>query len=488
MSSLSGKVAVVTGASRGIGKGIALALAEQGAVVYVTGRTVLAGSNPLPGTIAETAAECTRRGGKGVAVAVDHADDAQVAALFQQVQDEQSRLDILVNNAFSLPEDLTDPQSFWEKPLSHWEMVDVGVRSNFVAAWHAAKIMTPHKSGLIVAVSGYTGVTYTYNVIFGTAKSAVDRMARDMAIELKPHNVTSLSLWQGLTFTERAQRNLANVPGLDGRAATRPEDGCTPEFPGRVIAALAVDTNLATRSGGTFITAELAHEYGIKDVDGKVVPSLRSSRGAPIWSPIFSDRDQPISGNRPEDFMTTSATSDRLAALDVMVDRQEIHDALTRFSRGMDRFDRDIFLSAFHDDATIAAGNFVGGPIDLYEWARATHELGQVSTHHNLLNHTCDIDGDTAHTETYYLFVGRNHDDTNWIAGGRYIDRVERRDGQWRIALRTNVIEWSGIVPTMGIPFADVPDIHVNGAPSRSTTDPSYQRPLTNMRNPHVPD
>ncbi|WP_172936146.1 SDR family NAD(P)-dependent oxidoreductase [Rhodococcus sp. MS16] len=175
MSSLSGKVAVVTGASRGIGKGIALALADQGAVVYVTGRTVLAGSNPLPGTIAETAAECTRRGGKGVAVAVDHADDAQVAALFQQVRDEQSRLDILVNNAFSLPEDLTDPQSFWEKPLSHWEMVDVGVRSNFVAAWHAAKIMTPHKSGLIVAVSGYTGVTYTYNVIFGTAKSAVDR-------------------------------------------------------------------------------------------------------------------------------------------------------------------------------------------------------------------------------------------------------------------------------------------------------------------------
>lgn len=295
MTDLSGKVAVVTGASRGIGKGIALALAEQGAVVYVTGRTLTPGSNPLPGTIGETAAECDRRGGKGIAVQVDHANDAHVAYLFEQVQREQGRLDILVNNAFSLPEDLTDPHPFWEKPLSNWEMVDVGVRSNFVAAWHAAKIMTPQKSGLIVAVSGYTGVTYTYNVIFGMAKSAVDRMARDMAVELEPHNVVSLSLWQGLTFTERAERNLANVPGLDGRAATRPEDGCSPEFPGRVIAALVTDPQLTKRSGGTFITAELANEYNVKDVDGKVIPSLRSTRGAPIWSPIFTDRGQSTS-------------------------------------------------------------------------------------------------------------------------------------------------------------------------------------------------
>lgn len=286
MTSLSGTVALVTGASRGIGKGIALALAEQGATVYVTGRTLTPGSHPLPGTIGETAAECDRRGGTGVAVRVDHADDRQVAALFEQIEREQGRLDILVNNAFALPDDLTNPESFWEKPLSNWAMVDVGVRSNFVAAWHAAKIMTRQKSGLIVAISGYTGVTYTYDVIFGTAKSAVDRMARDMAVELKPHNVASLSLWQGLTFTERAERNLASVPGLNGRAATRPEDGCTPEFPGRVIAALATDDAVMTRTGGTFITAELGQDYGIKDIGGQVIPSLRATRGAPIWSPL----------------------------------------------------------------------------------------------------------------------------------------------------------------------------------------------------------
>ena len=114
----------------------------------------------------------------------------------------------------------------------------------------------------------------------------------------------------------------------------------------------------------------------------------------------------------------------------------------------MDRFDRELFLSAFHADAIIAAGEFVGGPGDLYDWAHDLHEQGQSATHHNLLNHSCDIDGDVAHAETYYLFVGRNRDETNWVAGGRYIDRLERREGAWKIALRSNAIEWSGMVPT----------------------------------------
>jgi hypothetical protein len=176
-----------------------------------------------------------------------------------------------------------------------------------------------------------------------------------------------------------------------------------------------------------------------------------------------------------------------MTRLEQLLDRQDIHDCLIRFSRGMDRFDRELFLSAFHRDAVIAAGPFVGGPIELYEWASVLHEQGQASTHHNLLNHTCEIEGDVAHTETYYLFVGRNRDDTNWIAGGRYIDRLERREGVWKIALRTNAIEWSGMVPTLPIPFLDVPGIHTNGAPSRNQQDPSYQRPLTNKREPRIP-
>lgn len=170
-----------------------------------------------------------------------------------------------------------------------------------------------------------------------------------------------------------------------------------------------------------------------------------------------------------------------------LLDRQDILDCLVRFSRGMDRFDRSLFLSAFHADAVIAAGPFVGGVEGLYDWASALHEQGQISTHHNLLNHSCDIDGDIAHAETYYLFVGRNRDDSNWIAGGRYIDRLERRADAWRIALRSNAIEWSGMVPTLAIPFADVPGIQLNGVPARSPADPSYQRPLTNHRPMGVP-
>ncbi len=284
MKSLAGKVAVVTGASRGIGKGIALALAEEGATVYVTGRTVRPDAAALPGTVGETAAEVDRRGGKGVAVQVDHANDEQVAALFAQVAREQGRLDILVNNAIAIPKELTQPGPFWDKPISNWEMIDVGLRSNYVAAWHAARIMTPQKSGLIVALSGYVGVTYTYNVIFGTCKSGTDRMARDMAIELKPHNVASISLWQGFTYTERARENLKTVPGMASQLNSAV--GTSVEFPGRIIAALARDPAVMKRTGGTFIAAELAQEYGITDVDGRVIPSLRAERGAPIWAPV----------------------------------------------------------------------------------------------------------------------------------------------------------------------------------------------------------
>lgn len=283
MRALTDKVAVVTGASRGIGRGIALALGEEGATVYVTGRTVEAGTSPLPGTIGATAAEVDARGGKGIAVPCDLKDDAQIAALFGQVSREQGRLDILVNNAIAIPPEMTQRIGFWEKPLSNWEIFDVGLRAAFVAAHHAAKIMVAQKSGLIVALSGYVGVTYTYDTIFGTTKTATDRMARDMGIELKPYGVASLSLWQGFTYTERAQENLKTVPGM--AAQLNAAAGSSPEFPGRVIAALAKDPGVMAKTGGTWINAELAQEYGVTDIDGRQIVSLREERGSPLWGP-----------------------------------------------------------------------------------------------------------------------------------------------------------------------------------------------------------
>lgn len=272
---LDGKVAIITGSSSGIGAETARLFASEGCKVVVNSVRSVAAGEALVAELPDA-----------IYVQGDISDEAQAIRLVDAAMERWGRLDILVNNAFALPEDLTEPGAFWEKPLSNWQMVDVGVRSNFIAAWHAAKIMTPQKSGLIVAISGYVGVTYTYGVVFGTCKSAVDRMARDMAIELQPYNIASMSLWQGLTFTERAHRNIARNPEMKKLTVTNPLVGCSPEFPGRVIAALAADPEVMKRSGGTFITAEVAADYGIVDIDGKVIPSLRAERGSPIWRPI----------------------------------------------------------------------------------------------------------------------------------------------------------------------------------------------------------
>jgi SnoaL-like domain len=177
-----------------------------------------------------------------------------------------------------------------------------------------------------------------------------------------------------------------------------------------------------------------------------------------------------------------------MSGIEALLDRQAIHDCLLRFCRGMDRFDRALYLSAFWDDAEIAAGPYVGDVPGCWDWAMPMHRDGQVLTQHLLLNHHVDVDGDVAHSECYYQFVARNHpfeeggDETVMLAGGRYIDRLERRDGQWRIALRTNLIEWSCLQPSLPPPFGDVVGIELNGVSARDGSDPSYMRPLVNKR------
>ncbi|WP_312870285.1 SDR family NAD(P)-dependent oxidoreductase [Gordonia asplenii] len=278
----AGRIAVVTGASRGAGKGIALALGATGATVYVTGRTNVEGQSPLPGTVFETAEEITRRGGTGVPMVVDHADDAAVAELFERVAADHGRLDILVNNAITLPGALTRKGPFWSKPLALTDLFDVGMRSNYVATYYAAPLLVANGSGLVVHTSSFGGTCYMHGPAYGAGKAAVDKMAHDMAVDFKEYDVAVVSLWMGLLKTERTLAAFAVDPAMYAGMAAAAE---SVEFPGRIIAALADDPDRMRRSGQVLIGAEVAVELGVVDTDGHQPPSHRPFLGDP---PSFS--------------------------------------------------------------------------------------------------------------------------------------------------------------------------------------------------------
>ena len=277
------QVAVVTGATRGAGRGIALGLAAQGMTVYVTGRsqsqaTATLRGEVLAGTLRQTVAQIDAAGGKGVAVACDHADDAQTKRLFAQVEAEQGRLDILVNNAAAVHENLIDPGGFWEKPLALADILNVGLRSAYVASYYAAPLMVRRGGGLITFTSSFGGVCYMHGPAYGAQKAGCDKLAADMAVDLEDHKVAAVSLWLGPLLTERTEIVLRHrgeqYQGFMAQAET-------PQFNGRIIHALAGDPKLTERSGQTLITAELAVEYGLTEEDGRQPPSYREALGEP---------------------------------------------------------------------------------------------------------------------------------------------------------------------------------------------------------------
>ncbi|MCJ8159101.1 SDR family NAD(P)-dependent oxidoreductase [Sphingomonas sp. LaA6.9] len=267
-------VAVVTGASRGAGRGIAIALGSHGCTVYVTGRSERTGEHPLPGTIHETAQAVTAAGGQGIAVRVDHSDDAQVQALFAQVEHEQGRLDILVNNACALHDELTAPGNFWEKPLGIVDMLDVGLRSGYVASYHAAPLMVARQHGLIVFTSASGAVHYSFGPAYGAHKAGMDKFAADMAVDLKPFNVAAMSIWMGALLTDRLRMVIASDPVKFKNLEAAAE---TPEFTGHVIWALYNDPALIDLSGMTVIGAEMADRYRLTDADGRQPRSCRET-------------------------------------------------------------------------------------------------------------------------------------------------------------------------------------------------------------------
>ncbi|MEC3948204.1 SDR family NAD(P)-dependent oxidoreductase [Sphingobium sp. HWE2-09] len=278
MASNERPVAIVTGASRGAGRGIAVALGERGYRVYVTGRTIRDGDAALPGTIGSTAAQVDAAGGEGLAVQVDHGDDAAIAALFERVRDESGRLDILVNNVTALHDDLVKPGPFWEKSTGLVDILGVGLRSHYLASWHGARLMVPAGSGLIAFTSSFGSVCYMHGAAYGAQKAGVDKFAADMGVDFRGTGVTAVALWMGPLLTERSAQTLADHPEQYEKFMA---DAETPEFNGRVIAAIHDDPQRDELNGQTLIAAEVAQRYGITEAGGRTPPSYRAMLGEP---------------------------------------------------------------------------------------------------------------------------------------------------------------------------------------------------------------
>ncbi|MBW4557044.1 MAG: SDR family NAD(P)-dependent oxidoreductase [Trichormus sp. ATA11-4-KO1] len=299
MKHLEGKVTLVTGATRGIGKGIAIGLGEAGAIVYITGRSLepSSDSQKISGSLQETQSAVEQAGGVCIPVQVDHRDDQQVRLLFERIQNEQNgRLDLLVNNVFSGVQALRDTQGqpFWECEPSLWDATNnVGLRSHYVASIFAARMMTKRQQGLICTISSWGGISQLFSAAYGTGKAACDRLAADMAVELKPYNIASVSMWPGIVGTEHISRLASEMAAKN---TTDPKNSSiaerynweTPLLTGRVIAALAGDPNVMRCTGKVQIVAELAQQYKLVDQEGNRPVSLRSLRFViPLALPVL---------------------------------------------------------------------------------------------------------------------------------------------------------------------------------------------------------
>ncbi|MBT3833732.1 MAG: SDR family NAD(P)-dependent oxidoreductase [Gammaproteobacteria bacterium] len=258
MSDLKGQIAVVTGSSRGIGKGIALALAEQGCTVYATGRTIGDGDR----TIDTTARQVTEAGGEGHAIRCDHGDDDDIARLFEQIGQEAGRIDILVNNVYKIPSPPAWGGGYWDHPISIWDdQVGIGLRAHYVASWHAAGLMFESDNARMLNVSSPGGQSYHFSSSYGAGKAGLDRLTADMAVELEPKGIPACVLYPGSVSTEFIQ-DAAEEQGMDLSQSQ------TPLLVGRAATSLLMSDDMMPRTGSIQWVEDLITEFDLFDENG----------------------------------------------------------------------------------------------------------------------------------------------------------------------------------------------------------------------------
>ncbi|MGW5381260.1 SDR family NAD(P)-dependent oxidoreductase [Nocardia sp. NPDC003963] len=475
MNETDGRVAVVTGASRGAGKGIALALAGSGATVYVTGRTQEEGrsADGLPGTIYRTAEEITARGGTGIPVVCDHGDETQVRALFERIGHEHGRLDILVNNATALSASPGAPGlPFWQRPLAdELKPLDVGLRSHFVATYYAAPLLV-RGGGLVVHTSSPGARTYLPGVhgpVYGAGKAGSDKLAHDMAQEFRPHGVAVVSIWMGVLDTEQLRRGELGADRLVGTLFPGVE---SPEMTGRVIGALADDPAVMARTGHTYWGSELASEYGITDTDGSVPPSYREWLGAPsdfpavapTYAAFLAERDartredrttvlRPNGPRQPGEPANTGA--DRIAVSDH--DRiMAIEHLKYRYWRACDAKDpagiRACFVETGADIDFGPLGRFdADGLTQVFQdIALRTHEGGHriLDMHHGMMPDITLLGAAEAVGSWTLRFTQLDlRARTQTLAAIEYDDRYVLENGEWRMSTCHSRTLWSVTQP-----------------------------------------
>ena len=265
MGVLDGKVAIVAGGSRGIGRGCVLELAANGAKVYVLGRTLNEGESALPGSLSKTVKEAAELGGVAIPIVCDLRSDKQIEAALARVIAESGQLDILVNSAFDLPDGCGNGDPFYSTPISYWDdMTAISARSVYVTTWHAAQHMIPRRQGLVVNISSQGSREYFVHATYGIAKSALDRLGQDLGREIAQHGIAIVTLWPSFVLTERILAFDADEWEVDLEGAE------TPRFPGRSVVALACDPKAVERSGRIYTTRQLAEAYGFTDLDGSL--------------------------------------------------------------------------------------------------------------------------------------------------------------------------------------------------------------------------